>query len=60
MAINCFLPCRKGSERVVQKNTRKFGKYEFGLTELKLKQLLDTPEIDSVILSTDDDEVLSY
>lgn len=60
VTINCFLPCRKGSERVVQKNTRKFGKYEFGLTELKLKQLLDTPEIDYVIMSTDDDEIIDY
>lgn len=40
-----FLPTRKGSERVQNKNTRTFAGIEGGLLKLKLNQLL---EIDRV------------
>lgn len=58
--ISCFLPCRKGSERVLNKNTRKFAGYEFGLTEIKLNQLLKTQLIDEIVLSTNDESIIEY
>ncbi len=60
MAVYAFLPCRKGSERVPKKNIKPFGKFENGLVELKLKQLLACAAIDKVILSTNDEEILTY
>ena len=53
-----FLPCRKGSQRIPHKNTRPFAGIEGGLLHIKLVQLLATPEIDEIILSSDDEEVL--
>lgn len=53
-----FLPCRKGSQRIPNKNTRLFAGIEGGLLRIKLEQLLATPEIDEIILSSDDEEVL--
>ena len=53
-----FLPCRKGSQRIPHKNTRPFAGIEGGLLHIKLAQLLATPEIDEIILSSDDEEVL--
>lgn len=37
--ISFFIPIRKNSKRVINKNTKKIGKYNFGLTEIKLRQL---------------------
>ena len=36
--ISFFLPVRKGSKRIKNKNTKKIGKYKFGLLEIKIKQ----------------------
>lgn len=55
MSISVFLPTRKGSERVKNKNTRKFSDFEGGLLELKLRQLAKL-DVDEVILSTNDEE----
>ncbi|NEP50561.1 MAG: acylneuraminate cytidylyltransferase family protein [Moorea sp. SIO3C2] len=52
--IIAFLPCRRGSERVKRKNTRPFAGIEGGLTKIKIEQLLNCPEIDSIVVSTDD------
>ena len=41
-----FLPTRKGSERVKNKNTRTFAGIEGGLMANKIRQLLDTRLID--------------
>lgn len=60
MSIKCFLPCRKGSERVPYKNTRPFAGYCQGLLELKLNQLLAVAEIETVVLSTNDEEILGF
>jgi CMP-N-acetylneuraminic acid synthetase len=60
MKINCFLPCRKGSERVPKKNIKPFANIEFGLIEIKLKQLLECEAIDNVFLSTNDEEILEF
>lgn len=50
-----FLPTRKGSERVKNKNTKPFAGIEGGLVENKLRQLLDTKLIDEIIFSSNDE-----
>ena len=39
-SIAVFLPVRKGSKRVENKNTKPFAGFQNGLLELKLKQLI--------------------
>lgn len=58
MKISAFLPCRAGSERVPHKNTRSFAGIEGGLLRIKLDQLIACKEIDTIVLSTNDDEVI--
>lgn len=58
MTITAFLPCRAGSQRVPHKNTRPLADQEEGLLGIKLGQLLATPEIDLVLLSTNDPLVI--
>ena len=53
-----FLPARKGSQRVKNKNTRPFAGIEGGLLANKLEQLLATEQIDEIVLSTNDEECL--
>lgn len=53
-----FLPARKGSQRVKNKNTRPFAGIEGGLLANKLEQLLATERIDEIVLSTNDEECL--
>lgn len=54
-----FLPCRKGSQRVPNKNTRLFAGIEGGLLRIKLEQLLACKKIDKIYLSSDDEIVLN-
>lgn len=54
-----FLPCRKGSQRVLNKNTRPFAGVEGGLLRIKLAQLLACKRIDNIYLSSDDEVVLN-
>ena len=54
-----FLPTRKGSERVKNKNTRPFAGIEGGLIENKLRQLIKTNLIDEIILSTNDEQCMA-
>jgi CMP-N-acetylneuraminic acid synthetase len=58
--VVCFLPCRKGSERVPRKNIKPFSGFSHGLIELKLRQLLECEFINKVVLSTNDEEILEY
>ena len=58
--IHCFLPCRSGSQRVPKKNIKPFAGNEFGLIEIKLRQLIDVEEIDTIFLSTNDEVILDY
>ncbi|HCO67954.1 MAG TPA: acylneuraminate cytidylyltransferase [Dysgonomonas sp.] len=58
MKITAFLPCRAGSERVPRKNTRPFAGIEGGLLRIKLGQLIACKEIDNIVLSTNDEEVI--
>jgi CMP-N-acetylneuraminic acid synthetase len=58
MKVICFLPCRAGSERVKDKNTRQFAGVEGGLLKIKLDQLIRCPLIDTIVISTDDPKVI--
>ncbi|MFR0675405.1 cytidylyltransferase domain-containing protein [Enterobacterales bacterium AW_CKDN230030176-1A_HGKHYDSX7] len=58
--VTCFLPCRKGSQRVPNKNVRPFANVSQGLVEIKLKQLIATEAIGSIVLSTNDEIILDY
>ncbi|HET7361054.1 MAG TPA: hypothetical protein VFI78_03890 [Salinimicrobium sp.] len=55
MNVSIFLPTRKGSQRAPNKNTRKFGNFEGGLLELKLKQLVRVKNVREIVLSTNDE-----
>ncbi len=54
-SVSFFLPTRKGSQRVINKNTKRFAWYEGGLLENKLLQLSTAKLIDKIILSTNDE-----
>jgi CMP-N-acetylneuraminic acid synthetase len=56
--ISIFLPCRAGSERVPEKNTKTFAGVEGGLLSIKLHQLLKIKLVDQIILSTNDTKVI--
>lgn len=58
MKISAFLPCRAGSERVPHKNTRAFADVDGGLLGIKLQHLIACEAIDTIVLSTNDDEVI--
>lgn len=60
MTVTCFLPCRKGSERVPKKNIKPFAGYSSGLIQIKINQLLSSSLIDEIVLSTNDDDILDY
>ncbi|GGJ88988.1 acylneuraminate cytidylyltransferase family protein [Parabacteroides faecis] len=53
-----FLPTRKGSQRVKNKNTRPFAQIKGGLFENKISQLIQTKNIDEIILSTNDEDCI--
>lgn len=54
MDIVVFLPIRKGSQRIKDKNTKKFSGINGGLTFIKISQLLKSKRIDQIIISTND------
>jgi len=58
MKVTCFLPCRAGSERVRDKNTRQFAGVEGGLLKIKLDQLIRCQLIETIVLSTDDKKAI--
>lgn len=53
-----FLPCRAGSTRVPEKNTRPFAGVEDGLLGVKLAQLAQVRGVDQVIVDSNDARVL--
>ncbi|WP_424135844.1 cytidylyltransferase domain-containing protein [Roseomonas chloroacetimidivorans] len=57
MPVTAFLPCRAGSQRVPQKNTRPFADRPDGLLGIKLDQLLACHALDLILLSTNDPAV---
>lgn len=54
-----YLPTRKGSERVINKNTKPFAGFEGGLVENKVKQLLNTKLVDEIIFSSNDEACIA-
>ncbi len=60
MAFVGFVPCRSGSERVKNKNTRPFAGFGGGLLELKLRQLAGVRDLAEIIVSSNDPTVLDY
>jgi N-acylneuraminate cytidylyltransferase len=54
-----FLPTRKGSERVKNKNTRPFAGVEGGILRIKLQQLLAVERVADIYVSTNDEETMS-
>ena len=56
--VSFFLPTRKGSERVINKNTRPFATEQDGILGLKIKQLLNVTEVNDIIISTNDVETM--
>lgn len=58
--ITAFLPCRSGSERIKNKNIKKFSNFDYGLLEIKLKQLLKVKEIKNILVSTNDKKIINY
>ncbi|WP_286220281.1 cytidylyltransferase domain-containing protein [Marinobacter apostichopi] len=58
--VTCFLPCRAGSQRVARKNIKPFAGFNFGLIQVKLRQLLSAELIDEVVLSTNDADILAF
>jgi len=52
-----FLPMRKGSQRIHNKNVKDFASIKGGLTYIKISQLLKVKRIDKIIVSTNDTKV---
>ena len=46
--ISFFIPIRKNSKRIKNKNIKKIGRNKFGLTEIKLKQILKFIKLRSI------------
>lgn len=57
MKITAVIPIRSGSQRVKDKNLREFG--DTCLMELKIKNLLNVPEIDEIIVNTNSEEAIN-
>lgn len=55
--ILALIPARAGSKRVPNKNIRPFGGSD--LTEIAIKQALEIPQITTVALTTDSDDLLN-
>jgi len=57
--VSFFLPTRKGSQRVKNKNTRPFAGISGGLLQNKLRQLAGAAYIDEIVMSSNDEECLA-
>jgi CMP-N-acetylneuraminic acid synthetase len=58
--ITVFLPCRKGSQRIPDKNIKPFAGIEGGLLKIKLDQLLKCEKVDRIVLSSNDERILEF
>ncbi|WP_053976513.1 acylneuraminate cytidylyltransferase family protein [Mangrovimonas xylaniphaga] len=56
--MTVFLPCRSGSQRIPNKNTKDFAGIKGGLLTIKLKTLLNVSNIDKIVVSSNDFEVI--
>lgn len=57
MKITAVIPIRTGSQRVKDKNLRSFA--DTNLMELKIRTLLQVPEIDQIVVNTNSEEAIS-
>lgn len=57
--MTIFLPCRSGSQRIPKKNTKDFAGIKGGLLKVKLNTLLQVSRIDTIVVSTNDHEVMA-
>lgn len=55
--IKALIPVRSGSKRVQNKNIRPFA--DSNLLEIKIKQLLRIPNLDGIVVNSNDDAMLS-
>ena len=60
MIIDIFLPCRGSSQRIKNKNIKKFSNFKFGLLELKILQLIKIKNVNNIIVSTNDEKIINY
>ena len=60
MLMTVFLPCRRGSERIPNKNTKDFAGVKGGLLKIKLDQLTRLSTVDSIVVSSNDEIVLDF
>ena len=60
MIFDIFLPCRASSQRIKNKNIKKFSNKKFGLFEIKIHQLLLVANIRNIIVSTNDKKIINY
>ena len=60
MNINVFLPCKKNSSRVKNKNKKKFADVYFELVKIKLNHLINSKLINKIYLSTNDLQIIDY
>lgn len=58
MKITAVIPVRKGSQRVKDKNLRPFAGTT--LLDVKIKSLLQVPEIDSIVVNTNSEAAIEY
>lgn len=55
--VIAFVPMRKGSDRVKNKNSRNFAGISGGLCFIKISQLLKVRSISRIVISTNDNEI---
>lgn len=58
MKITAVVPVRKGSQRVKDKNLRPFA--GTSLLDVKIKSLLQVPEIDSIVVNTNSEAAIEF
>lgn len=58
MKITAVIPVRKGSQRVKDKNLRPFA--GTSLLDIKIKMLLQVPEIDSIVVNTNSEAAIEF
>lgn len=58
--LTVFLPCRKGSQRVPDKNVKDFAGIKGGLLNIKLQQLISLPIAERILVSSNDERVLEF
>ena len=58
MTVIALLPLKANSTRVPKKNIKTVGKYTYGITEIKLEQLINCDIVDAIFVSSESDEIL--